>query len=156
MRALPGPCSTLILFPRLFFTTFPHPIPAQDALNSAAAAEPPQIRPRNKPGAPASPDDDAKYYYFTIDDSLAYLSFFEDWGPLNLAMVFKACILIHELLEVTSNRRPPTPNSHSQDKELALHRLVLYSSNDPRRKANAALLLALYVVRRIDLPPRTL
>ena len=34
----------------------------------------------------------------------------------------------------------------SQDKELASHRLVLYSSDDPRRKANAALLMALYVV----------
>jgi len=33
-----------------------------------------------------------------------------------------------------------------QDKELASHRLVLYSSDDPRRKANAALLMALYVV----------
>jgi hypothetical protein len=28
------------------------------------------------------------------------MSFFEDWGPLNIAMVYKACILIHELLEV--------------------------------------------------------
>ena len=48
----------------------------------------------------ATPDDDAKYYYFTIDDQLLYLSFFQDWGPLNLAMVYKACILIHELLQV--------------------------------------------------------
>ena len=47
-----------------------------------------------------TPDDDAKYYYFTIDDQLVYLSFFQDWGPLNLAMVYKACILIHELLQV--------------------------------------------------------
>ncbi|KAG6865989.1 hypothetical protein C0991_009661 [Blastosporella zonata] len=46
-------------------------------------------------------------------------------------MVYKACILIHELLE---------------DKELESHRLVLYSSDDPRRKANAALLMALYVM----------
>jgi len=28
------------------------------------------------------------------------MSFFEDWGPLNLGMVYKVCILIHELLEV--------------------------------------------------------
>jgi cell division cycle 14 len=47
------------------------------------------------------PDDDgAPYYYFTIDDQLVYLSFFQDWGPLNLAMVYKACILFHELLQV--------------------------------------------------------
>lgn len=68
-----------------------------------------------------TPSDDAQYYYFTIgaftslvleiihnksisrnfsDDNLVYMSFFEDWGPLNIAMVYKACILIHELLEV--------------------------------------------------------
>jgi len=34
-----------------------------------------------------------------------------------------------------------------QDKVLTSHRLVLYSSDDPRRKADAALLMALYVVR---------
>ncbi|KAG8865267.1 hypothetical protein FRB96_000157 [Tulasnella sp. 330] len=78
----------------------------------------------------ATPDESATYYWFTIDDDLPYLSFFEDWGPLNLGQVYKACILIHELLE---------------DKELKPHRLVLYSSNDPRRKANAALLMALFV-----------
>ena len=48
----------------------------------------------------SAPDDEAKYYYFTIDDQLLYMSFFQDWGPLNLAMVYKACILIHELLQV--------------------------------------------------------
>jgi cell division cycle 14 len=34
----------------------------------------------------------------------------------------------------------------AQDEELADHRIVLFSSDDPRRKANAALLLCLYVV----------
>ncbi|THH33724.1 hypothetical protein EUX98_g437 [Antrodiella citrinella] len=83
-------------------------------------------------------DDEAKYYYFTVDDQLVYLSFFQDWGPLNLAMVYKACILFHELL---------------QDEELSSYRLVLYSSNDPRRKANAALLMALYVMIVQQRPP---
>jgi hypothetical protein len=60
----------------------------------------PRVRARPRGGPSASPDDDATYYYFTIDDHLLYLSFFQDWGPLNIAMVYKACILIHELLEV--------------------------------------------------------
>lgn len=60
----------------------------------------PRVRARPRGGPSASPDDDATYYYFTIDDHLPYLSFFQDWGPLNIAMVYKACILIHELLEV--------------------------------------------------------
>ncbi|KAL0949184.1 hypothetical protein HGRIS_009262 [Hohenbuehelia grisea] len=125
-------CDPLCQFSdRLFFTTFPHPAPSSQVLNKLAS-EPgnqPRVRARPKAGPSISPDDNAAYHYFTIDNELLYLSFFQDWGPLNIAMVYKACILIHELLE---------------DKELASHRLVLYSSNDPRRKANAALLMALY------------
>ncbi|KXN86287.1 Tyrosine-protein phosphatase CDC14 [Leucoagaricus sp. SymC.cos] len=118
---------------RLYFTTFPHPAPKHEVLNKLAAEPGHQPRVRSCPrgGPSASPDDNAAYYYFTIDDQLLYLSFFQDWGPLNIAMVYKACIYIHELLE---------------DKDLAQHRLVLYSSDDPRRKANAALLMALYVM----------
>ncbi|KAI6105458.1 tyrosine protein phosphatase [Pisolithus sp. B1] len=119
-------CEPLCCFgDRLFFTTFPHPPPTPHTLGNN-----PRVRSNARAGPTASPDDDVTYYYFTIDDQLLYLSFFQDWGPLNLAMVYKACILIHELLE---------------DKDLASHRLVLYSSDDPRRKANAALLIALYV-----------
>ncbi|KAG6831863.1 hypothetical protein H0H92_006980 [Tricholoma furcatifolium] len=117
---------------RLYFTTFPHPAPHPRTLNVPGdSSNPPRVRARPRGGPSASPDDMASYYYFTIDDQLLYLSFFQDWGPLNLAMVYKACILIHELLE---------------DKELTSYRLVLYSSDDPRRKANAALLMALYVM----------
>ncbi|KAF7966930.1 hypothetical protein HWV62_36380 [Athelia sp. TMB] len=127
-------CAPLCHFgDRLYFTTFPHPAPSPQVLN-AQSLEPgnaPRVRARPRGGPSASPDDDATYYYFTIDEHLLYLSFFQDWGPLNIAMVYKACILIHELLE---------------DTDLAPHRLVLYSSDDPRRKANAALLMALYVM----------
>ncbi|KAH0840093.1 tyrosine protein phosphatase [Lanmaoa asiatica] len=118
---------------RLYFTTFPHPPPGPHVLNNQSPdpTNNPRVRARPKGGPSASPDDDATYYYFTIDDQLLYLSFFQDWGPLNLAMVYKACILIHELLE---------------DTDLQSYRIVLYSSDDPRRKANAALLMALYVM----------
>ncbi|KAL4075737.1 tyrosine protein phosphatase [Scleroderma citrinum] len=127
-------CEPLCRFgDRLFFTTFPHPPPSPRTLNNQPTdpTSNPSIRSNPRAGQTASPDDDVTYYYFTIDDQLLYLSFFQDWGPLNLAMVYKACILIHELLEA---------------KDLASHRLVLYSSDDPRRKANAALLMALYVM----------
>ncbi|KZP15142.1 phosphatases II [Athelia psychrophila] len=127
-------CAPLCHFgDRLYFTTFPHPAPSPQVLNqqSMEPGNAPRVRARPRGGPSASPDDDATYYYFTIDEHLLYLSFFQDWGPLNIAMVYKACILIHELLE---------------DVDLAPHRLVLYSSDDPRRKANAALLMALYVM----------
>jgi Dual specificity protein phosphatase, N-terminal half len=87
---------------RLYFTTFPHPPPSPQVLNrlSGEPGNQPRVRARPRGGPSASPDDSASYYYFTIDDQLLYLSFFQDWGPLNIAMVYKACILIHELLEV--------------------------------------------------------
>ncbi|KAK0453198.1 tyrosine protein phosphatase [Armillaria borealis] len=127
-------CDLLCQFgERLYFTTFPQPPPNPAVLNRHCneSDNRPRIRTRNRTGQSSASDDIASYYFFTIDDQLLYLSFFQDWGPLNIAMVYKACILIHELLE---------------DPNLAQYRLVLYSSDDPRRKANAALLMALYVM----------
>ena len=90
---------------RLYFTTFAEPVPKPDVLNQQAscAGSSPRIRRQRRPGQ--IPDDEDEedlnpYYYFTIDDQLFYLSFYQDWGPLNLAQVYKACILFHELLEV--------------------------------------------------------
>ncbi|THH18034.1 hypothetical protein EW146_g2891 [Bondarzewia mesenterica] len=126
-------CEPLCQFgERLYFTTFPHPSPREETLNELASQNnTPRIRGAPKSGPSVSPDDDAKYYYFTIDDQLVYMSFFQDWGPLNIAMVYKACIYIHSLLV---------------DEELTSYRLVLYTSDNPQRKANAALLMALFAL----------
>ena len=86
--------------PSLLFTTFPGTPPSPYVLNSNKNTHKPQIRHINPRCAPPTPDADAAYYYFSVDNQLVYLSFFKDWGPLNLAMVYKACLLIHELLEV--------------------------------------------------------
>ena len=117
----------------------------------------PQVRGQSQAGTSTTPDDDAQYYYFTIDDQLLYMSFFQDWGPLNLAMVYKACILIHELLQVCALEitRHNSCSCKLQDEDLKDYGLVLYSSNDPRRKANAALLMSLYVVCRHAVVMRT-
>ncbi|KAG8895367.1 cell division control protein 14 [Tulasnella sp. 403] len=125
-------CEPLIQFSeRLYFTTFPHPPPQPNILNNAKTQLHPRVRSKTRYHGPnPTPDEVATYYWFTIDNDLPYMSFFEDWGPLNLGQVYKACILIHELLE---------------DKDLKPHRIVLYSSNDSRKKANAALLMALFV-----------
>ncbi|TFK56137.1 phosphatases II [Heliocybe sulcata] len=135
MAAIQPPCEPLCMFhDRLYFTTFPHPPPSADVLNRASnegTSGAPRMRGQSTVGSPATPEDDTPYYYFTIDEQLSYLSFYLDWGPLNIAQVYKTCIYIHELLE---------------DEDLTNHRLVLYSSSDPRRKANAALLMALYVM----------
>ncbi|KAI9511288.1 tyrosine protein phosphatase [Russula earlei] len=122
-------CEPLCRFDdRLYFTTFPHPPPKQDSLNRPGS-QLEQVNVRGIPTPPCESSEPTKHYYFTIDDQLMYMSFFQDWGPLNVAMVYKACIYIHSLL---------------MDEDLASHRLILYTSDDPQRKANAALLMALF------------
>ena len=104
---------------RLYFTTFPHPAPHSRSLNaSGEAVTQPRIRARPRGGPSASPDEIASYYYFTIDDQLLYLSFFQDWGPLNIAMVYKACILIHELLEVRHSAQLSLATCYSRERVI--------------------------------------
>ena len=112
--SIPGPSAfashaipRLIYFYRLYFTTFPGPLPKPQHLNTHASE--PKLPPIRDAGHGVSgsrteptseTDSQALYYYFTLDDDLFYLSFYQDWGPLNMAMVYRACILMHELLEV--------------------------------------------------------
>jgi Dual specificity protein phosphatase, N-terminal half len=85
---------------RLYFTTFPHPPPKQESLNDPGF-QLEQIDVRGMRTPPSESSEPTKHYYFTIDDQLMYMSFFQDWGPLNVAMVYKACIYIHSLLIVS-------------------------------------------------------
>jgi hypothetical protein len=91
---------------RLYWTSFPVPAPTPDQLNRPEQPAPTlRTKSRGAGPAPVSPEEDHTYYYFSIDDRLVYLSFFEDWGPLNLAQVYRACILIHELLQACLRAR---------------------------------------------------
>ncbi len=85
---------------RLYFTTFPHPPPKQETLNDPGF-QTEQVNVRGIRTPPSESSEPIKHYYFTIDDQLMYMSFFQDWGPLNVAMVYKACIYIHSLLIVS-------------------------------------------------------
>ncbi|EGG06533.1 uncharacterized protein MELLADRAFT_36193, partial [Melampsora larici-populina 98AG31] len=68
-------------------------------------------------------------YWFTIDNLLVYLSFFQDTGPLNCACLYRFCLHLHGLLE---------------DHVLEGRRIIMYSSQDPDKRANSALLISLY------------
>jgi len=70
--------------PRLVYTFFPAPAPSADALNEAA---------------------NGSTYWFTIDAQLIYLSFFQDTGPLNVAMFYRFSLHLHALLEVGPSER---------------------------------------------------
>ena len=58
--------------PRLAYTYFKSPAPRSEILNSLTAA------------AESRDADPGSIYWFSIDDQLVYLSFFQDYGPLNV------------------------------------------------------------------------
>lgn len=55
----------------------------------------------------------------------------QDTGPLNCACLYRFCLHLHGLLE---------------DASLSSRRIIMYSSEDPDKRANSALLMALYCV----------
>lgn len=70
-------------------------------------------------------------HWFCIDEDLVYLSFSNDWGPLNIAMFYRFCVHVHQMLI---------------DDAMEHTQLCLYTSTDAHHKANAALLCALYAM----------
>lgn len=66
----------------------------------------------------------------SLTRTLVY-SFFKDWGPLHCASFYRFSLHLHSLLE---------------DASLANKKIVLYSSAEHDKKANAALLMALYAM----------
>ncbi|KAN0062314.1 cell division control protein 14 [Thecaphora frezii] len=103
---------------RLWFTYFRDAAPSPVLLN----------RRNGRIAAPGS--DGARYHWFNVDNDLVYLSFFDDWGPLNVAMFYRFCLHVHHLLTT----------------EEQVERLVLYTVDNSYSKANIALLAALYAM----------
>lgn len=92
--------------PALSFTFFASP-PSTATLNahngSRSALLPPGVQDAPHPQALDSDGGTAgfeRYTWFSIDDDLVYLSFYEDWGPLNIAMFYRFCLHVHHLMEV--------------------------------------------------------
>ena len=76
--------------------------------------------------------------YFTIDDTLLYNSFHADFGPLHIGHLYRFAVYFHEILGDPVNSDRP---------------VVLYSRSDSRSRANAACLVACYMVMIQSWPP---
>lgn len=119
---------------RLWFTYFPGTLPDEEILNQ-----------HNGQGAAWKNFDDAevkkhidpsetnpqRLHWFNIDHDLVYLSFWFDWGPLNVGMFYRFCLHVHHMLT---------------DVDMQDATLVLYTTDAPAQKANAALLVTLYAM----------
>ncbi|KAL1130140.1 hypothetical protein AAG570_013078 [Ranatra chinensis] len=77
-------------------------------------------------------------HYFSIDDELIYENFFSDFGPLNLAMLYRYCMKVN----------------HKRKSAAIMHRkLVHYTTMEPHKRANAAYLIASYAILYLQKTP---
>lgn len=73
----------------------------------------------------------ADHHFFSVDNNLVYEGFFDDFGPLNLAMLYRFCCHLADKL---------------QDKALANKKIIYYTSHDPHKRANGAYLMTAFAI----------
>ncbi|CAH1395445.1 unnamed protein product [Nezara viridula] len=83
--------------------------------------------------------DTPQAHLFSIDDSLLYQGFFVDFGPLNLGLIYRYCLMVASKLN---------------SKELSQKMIIHYTWMDPRKRANAGLLAATFAVLYLGLTPK--
>ncbi|SOV05915.1 related to CDC14 - dual specificity phosphatase [Ustilago sp. UG-2017a] len=119
---------------RLWFTYFSGSLPTEDSLNinnGQSAAWKNFTDSEVKKYVDPSETNPKRLHWFNIDHDLVYLSFWFDWGPLNVAMFYRFCLHVHHMLN---------------DPDMDAATMVLYTSDEPARKANAALLVTMYAM----------
>ncbi|KAI0199104.1 tyrosine-protein phosphatase CDC14 [Astrocystis sublimbata] len=77
-------------------------------------------------------------YYFSVDDILLYNAFHHDFGPLHIGHLYRFALQFHDILGAKENEARP---------------IVFWSRADPKSRANAACMLACYMVLIQSWPP---
>jgi len=70
-------------------------------------------------------------HYFSIDNELIYENFYDDFGPLNLAMLYRYCQKVNKKLKGIA---------------LSKKKLVHYTTMNSQKRVNAAFLIGSYAV----------
>ena len=83
------------------------------------------------------PKNTATHHFFSIDTELVYEPFFADFGPLNLSSTFRYCRLVKAILD---------------DPQLMNKKIVHFTSQDPKKRANAAYLVGAFLVMMLRKP----
>ncbi|XP_061594861.1 dual specificity protein phosphatase CDC14AB isoform X2 [Cololabis saira] len=79
----------------------------------------------------SKPKSTVNTHYFCTDDEFVYENFYADFGPLNLAMLYRYCCKLNKKLKSFT---------------LTRKRIVHYTSFDQRKRSNAAVLIGGYAV----------
>ncbi|KAI0535488.1 tyrosine-protein phosphatase CDC14 [Xylaria digitata] len=114
-------------------TVFPYPqaqTPKSPSKRSRGAVDGPLAAPAKSLRLPP--------YYFTVDETLLYNAFHHDFGPLHVGHLYRFALYFHDVLGAKENESRP---------------IVFWSRPDPKSRANAACLLACYMVLIQSWPP---
>ncbi|XP_061482260.1 dual specificity protein phosphatase CDC14B isoform X2 [Rhineura floridana] len=79
-------------------------------------------------------------HYFCIDDEFIYENFYADFGPLNLAMIYRYCCKLNKKLKSFTMLRK---------------KIVHYSGFDQKKQVNAAFLIGCYTIIYMRESPET-
>ncbi len=84
-------------------------------------------------------NDNGAYAHFTVSDECVYDSFCDDFGPMNLGMIYKFCAILDSQLERCSQKR-----------------IALCIDPEPQSITNAVFLMGSYMMIRLDTLPSEL
>ncbi|EFZ00396.1 protein-tyrosine phosphatase [Metarhizium robertsii] len=124
---------------RLYLGAYVHP-PTADTLfpGSESPVAPRKRSHRNLDSVSSVGSGRSAPCYFTVDDTLLYNAFHHDFGPLHIGHLYRFAIRFHDILGAKENKDRP---------------VVFWSAADPRSRANAACMLACYMVLIQNWPP---
>ena len=58
------------------------------------------------------PKNDSLHHFFSVDEEVHYESFYNDFGPLNLAVLYRYCMKLQKKIKVTHVSRLNSAQSH--------------------------------------------
>jgi len=96
------------------------------------------VKCRPKKNEKSAASDNVKRHFFTVDNTLRYEPFFLDFGPLNLACLYKFCKLLKWKLT---------------DEKLKGNEIYYFTAHNSQRIANASVLIGAYQVLYLNRSP---
>ncbi|KAF2122868.1 protein-tyrosine phosphatase-like protein [Lophiotrema nucula] len=124
---------------RLYLASYTHPPDASTPFPYPRQHRSPSKRSAKAQAGPVATGPKAHPpVYFTIDKTLLYNAFHADFGPLHIGHLYRFAVQLHEVLGDPANEE---------------RGVVFWSNADSRSRANAACILACYMVLIQSWPP---